>query len=101
MSMWNDACLLLGITHIEPKELFMNAHKITLDYVRTLADEDVMEFISDFRLNLFADEIYVFTPNGDIINLPANATALDFAYEIHTQVGNHASGVKVNEKLIE
>jgi len=63
-------------------------------------DEDVMEFISDFRLNLFADEIYVFTPNGDIINLPANATALDFAYEIHTQVGNHASGVKVNEKLI-
>ena len=63
-------------------------------------DEDVMEFISDFRLNLFADEIYIFTPNGDIINLPANATALDFAYEIHTQVGNHASGVKVNEKLV-
>jgi RNA polymerase sigma factor (sigma-70 family) len=43
--MWNDACLLLGITHIEPKELFMNAHKITLDYVRTLADEDVMELL--------------------------------------------------------
>lgn len=63
-------------------------------------DEDVMEFISDFRLNLFADEIYIFTPNGDIINLPANGTALDFAYEIHTQVGNHASGVKVNEKLV-
>lgn len=63
-------------------------------------DEDVMEFISDFKLNLFADEIYIFTPNGDIINLPTNATALDFAYEIHTQVGNNASGVKVNEKLV-
>jgi GTP pyrophosphokinase len=63
-------------------------------------DEDVMEFISDFRLNLFADEIYIFTPNGDLINLPARATALDFAYEIHTQVGNNASGVKVNEKLV-
>ena len=63
-------------------------------------DEDVLEFISDFRLNLFADEIYIFTPNGDLKNLPVHATALDFAYEIHTQVGNHASGVKVNEKLV-
>lgn len=63
-------------------------------------DEDVLEFISDFRLNLFADEIYIFTPNGDLKNLPVHSTALDFAYEIHTQVGNHASGVKVNEKLV-
>jgi len=63
-------------------------------------DEDVLEFISDFKLNLFADEIYIFTPNGDLKNLPVHATALDFAYEIHTQVGNHASGVKVNEKLV-
>jgi GTP pyrophosphokinase len=63
-------------------------------------DEDVLEFINDFKLNLFADEIYIFTPNGDLKNLPVHATALDFAYEIHTQVGNHASGVKVNEKLV-
>jgi GTP pyrophosphokinase len=62
-------------------------------------DEDTIDFISDFKLNLFADEIYVFTPNGDLKSLPANATALDFAYEIHTQVGNRCSGVKVNRKL--
>lgn len=62
-------------------------------------DEDTLDFINDFKLNLFADEIYVFTPNGDLKSLPANATALDFAYEIHTQVGNRCSGVKVNQKL--
>ena len=62
-------------------------------------DEDTLEFISDFKLNLFADEIYVFTPNGDLKSLPSEATALDFAYEIHTQVGNRCSGVKVNHKL--
>lgn len=62
-------------------------------------DEDALDFISDFKLNLFADEIYVFTPNGDLKSLPAGATALDFAYEIHTQVGNQCSGVKVNQKL--
>jgi GTP pyrophosphokinase len=62
-------------------------------------DEDTLDFINDFKLNLFADEIYVFTPNGDLKSLPAGATALDFAYEIHTQVGNRCSGVKVNQKL--
>ncbi|RLA58998.1 MAG: RelA/SpoT family protein [Epsilonproteobacteria bacterium] len=62
-------------------------------------DEDALDFISDFKLDLFADEIYVFTPNGDLKSLPVNATALDFAYEIHTQVGNRCSGVKINQKL--
>jgi guanosine-3',5'-bis(diphosphate) 3'-pyrophosphohydrolase len=62
-------------------------------------DEDALDFISDFKLNLFAEEIYVFTPNGDLKSLPAEATALDFAYEIHTQVGNQCSGVKINQKL--
>jgi GTP pyrophosphokinase len=62
-------------------------------------DEDTLDFINDFKLNLFADEIYVFTPNGDLKSLPSGATALDFAYEIHTQVGNRCSGVKVNHKL--
>lgn len=62
-------------------------------------DEDALDFISDFKLDLFAEEIYVFTPNGDLKSLPVNATALDFAYEIHTQVGNQCSGVKINQKL--
>ena len=62
-------------------------------------DEDALDFISDFKLDLFAEEIYVFTPNGDLKSLPVNATALDFAYEIHTQVGNQCSGIKINQKL--
>ena len=63
-------------------------------------DPDALEFINDFKLNLFTDEIYVFTPKGDMKVLPANATALDFAFEIHTHVGEHAIGAKVNQKLV-
>ncbi|RME17739.1 MAG: bifunctional (p)ppGpp synthetase/guanosine-3',5'-bis(diphosphate) 3'-pyrophosphohydrolase [Bacteroidetes bacterium] len=63
-------------------------------------DPDALEFIDDFKLNLFSDEIYVFTPKGDMKTLPANATALDFAFEIHTKVGEHAIGAKVNQKLV-
>ena len=63
-------------------------------------DPDALEFIDDFKLNLFSDEIYVFTPKGDMKILPAGATALDFAFEIHTKVGEHAIGAKVNQKLV-
>lgn len=59
-----------------------------------------IDFIDDFKLNLFADEIIVFTPNGDLKNLPAGATALDFAFEIHSQVGEACIGAKVNQKLV-
>ncbi|MFW6218851.1 MAG: RelA/SpoT family protein [Bacteroidota bacterium] len=61
---------------------------------------NALEFLDDFKLNLFASEILVFTPKGDIITLPKNATALDFAYEIHSQVGNKSIGAKVNHKLV-
>ncbi len=63
-------------------------------------DPDALEFIDDFKLNLFSDEIYVFTPKGDMKTLPSGATALDFAFEIHTKVGEHAIGAKVNQKLV-
>jgi len=62
--------------------------------------EDAMEFLDDFKLNLFSSEIMVFTPKGHIITLPTDATALDFAYEIHTEIGNTAIGAKVNHRLV-
>ena len=64
------------------------------------SDENALEFIDDFKLNLFADEIYVFTPKGDMRSLPTGATALDFAFDIHTKVGENCIGAKVNHKLV-
>jgi GTP pyrophosphokinase len=61
---------------------------------------DALEFLDDFKLNLFSSEIMVFTPKGHIITLPTNSTALDFAYEIHTEIGNKAIGAKVNHRLV-
>jgi len=61
---------------------------------------NALDFVNDFKLNLFSDEIVVFTPNGEMRNLPANATALDFAYDIHTQIGRQCIGAKVNHKLV-
>ncbi|MDR1672406.1 MAG: RelA/SpoT family protein [Bacteroidales bacterium] len=63
-------------------------------------DSDVLEFIDDFKLNLFANEIQVFTPKGQIKTLPQKAVALDFAYEIHSKIGNSAIAAKVNHKLV-
>ena len=61
---------------------------------------NALEFLDDFRLNLFSKEIYVFTPKGDLKILPQGATALDSAFEIHTDVGYHCIGAKVNHRLI-
>ena len=63
-------------------------------------DSGALDFIDDFKLNLFSDEIYVFTPNGELKTLPKNGTALDFAFEIHSQVGAKCIGAKVNHKLV-
>ncbi|MGQ9620105.1 MAG: RelA/SpoT family protein, partial [Bacteroidales bacterium] len=62
--------------------------------------DDPAEFLDDFKMNLFSSEIMVFTPKGFLITLPKGATALDFAYEIHTEVGNKAIGAKINYKLM-
>lgn len=61
--------------------------------------EAATEFVEDFQLNLYTDEIYVFTPNGELRTLPKNATAIDFAFDIHGEIGEHASAAKVNGKI--
>lgn len=63
-------------------------------------DQSVLDFLDDFKLNLFSDEIYVFTPKGEVRSMPYNASVLDFAYSIHSFIGNHAIGAKVNLKLV-
>jgi guanosine-3',5'-bis(diphosphate) 3'-pyrophosphohydrolase len=63
-------------------------------------NSDALEFLDDFKLNLFASEIFIFTPKGDTKTLPVNSTVLDFAYEIHTEIGHKAIGAKVNHKLV-
>lgn len=63
-------------------------------------DTTALEFLDEFKLNLFAKEIRVFTPKGYMRTLPKGATALDFAYDIHTEIGNTCIGAKVNHKLV-
>lgn len=61
---------------------------------------DAMDFLDAIKLNLFASEIFVFTPKGEIKTMPAGCTALDFAFQIHTFIGSHCIGAKVNHKLV-
>ena len=61
---------------------------------------NAMDFLDTIKLNLYSSEIFVFTPKGEIRTLPQHATALDFAYEIHSNVGDHCIGAKVNHKLV-
>lgn len=58
------------------------------------------DFVKDFQLNLYKDEIYVFTPNGELRTLPRNATPIDFAFEIHSEIGERAMAAKVNGKMV-
>ena len=59
-----------------------------------------LEFLENVKVDLFPDEVYLFTPQGDILSLPRNATAIDFAYAVHTDVGNHAVAARVDKKLV-
>ncbi len=68
----------------------------------TLENQDIsaVDFVEEFKLSLYAKEIFVFTPKGDLYSLPKGASALDFAFHIHTEVGMHTRGTKVNGKLV-
>ena len=75
------------------------------DWVRSLMDSQEsagssLEFLENVKVDLFPDEVYLFTPKGDIFALPRNATALDYAYAVHTDVGNHAVAARVDKKLV-
>ena len=61
---------------------------------------NALEFVDDFKLNLYSKDVFVFTPTGDLKKLPAGSTILDFAYEIHTDIGMHCIGAKINHKIV-
>jgi len=63
-------------------------------------DSDAIDFLTDFKLNLFSDEIFVYTPKGELKSLPLGSTILDFAYNIHTQIGDKCIGGKINHELV-
>lgn len=63
-------------------------------------EQNALDFLDDFKMNLFSDEIFIFTPKGALIQLPYNASALDFAFEIHSDLGASCIGAKVNHKLV-
>ena len=85
-----------GIENDNGLEGWLNRLKETLENQSINA----VDFVEDFKLNLYAKEIYVFTPKGDLKSLPKGASALDFAFSIHTDVGLKCRGVKVNGKLV-
>ena len=74
------------------------------EWVRRLLENqegtDAEEYIHSLKVDMFADEVFVFTPGGDVQNLPAGATPIDFAYAIHSAVGNHMVGAKVNNRIV-
>ncbi len=96
--------------HWKYKEVGHSASKLTADdekftWLRQLLDwqsdlKDAQEYLESVKGNLFDDDVYVFTPNGDVIALAQGATSIDFAYRIHTEVGNHCAGAKVNDRMV-
>ncbi|MFW6179102.1 MAG: RelA/SpoT family protein, partial [Desulfohalobiaceae bacterium] len=86
-------------------ESFNTEDEQRFDWLRHILDweqelKDPREFMASLKVDLFQDEVYVFTPKGEVLDLPQGATPVDFAYLIHTEVGNQCSGAKVNGKLV-
>ena len=68
--------------------------------LETQQESESQDFFHDLKVDMFADEVFVFSPKGDVINLPAGATPIDFAYSIHSAVGNHMVGAKINGRIV-
>jgi guanosine-3',5'-bis(diphosphate) 3'-pyrophosphohydrolase len=77
-------------------EIWLNLLKEALEN----STSNAVDFVEDFKLNLYAKEIYVFTPKGEIKSLPKGATSLDFAFSIHSEIGVKTRGTRVNGKLV-
>jgi GTP pyrophosphokinase len=67
----------------------------------TKSDQSTERFVEDAQSDFFSNRIFVFTPNGDVVDLPVGATPIDFAYAIHSEIGNHTAAVKVNQKMVQ
>lgn len=85
-----------GVTEENSLDIWLNQLKETLED----QNANAVDFVEDFKLNLYSKEIYVFTPKGEIKSLPKGATTLDFAFSIHSEVGIHTRGTKVNGRLV-
>ncbi|HEY9077023.1 MAG TPA: bifunctional (p)ppGpp synthetase/guanosine-3',5'-bis(diphosphate) 3'-pyrophosphohydrolase [Anaerolineaceae bacterium] len=82
-----------------------DAYEQRINWIRKLMEwrqdvTDAQEFVDSMKTDVFQDRVYVFTPRGDIIDLPAGSTPIDFAYHVHTEIGNRCRGAKVNGKLV-
>ena len=84
----------------DDSDIELNKWLLTIKEILDDPQPDAMDFLDSIKLNLFASEIFVFTPKGEIKTMPANCTALDFAFSIHTFLGSHCIGAKVNHKLV-
>ena len=84
----------------EEKETGIDVWLNRLQEVLETKDSNAVDFVENFKLNLYAEEIFVFTPQGDLKSLPQGSSALDFAYSIHTEIGEKTRGARVNGKLV-
>ncbi|MBW8050004.1 MAG: bifunctional (p)ppGpp synthetase/guanosine-3',5'-bis(diphosphate) 3'-pyrophosphohydrolase [Cytophagales bacterium] len=85
-----------NLTNESGLDQWLNKVRETLEHT----DSSALDFLNDFRTNLFNEEVFIFTPQGELRILPQGATTLDFAFDIHTQIGTHCLGAKVNQKLV-
>jgi GTP pyrophosphokinase len=87
--------------HTSINELHVKTHQWLQDLLENLSQSsDSAEFLEHLKVDLFPDEVYVFTPKGKILSLPRDATAVDFAYSVHTDIGNRCIAVKINHELM-
>lgn len=102
MNLIAERGVMAYLKYINDTNYAENSLKLWIDNVKDLTNSDdssAIEFLNSFKLDLFNDEIFVFTPKGEMKCLPKGASVLDFAYMIHSEIGNHCIGANVNKKL--